>query len=81
MTSVFATYRHGTVELAVPVSWPDGTPVRVVPIENEMPAGVPASSAPASESYAEFMSRVIRDFGPEPFERPLQGEFEQREDW
>ena len=35
--------------------------------------------------YAEFglpyVSRIAREFGSEPFERPPQGEFEKREEW
>jgi hypothetical protein len=30
---------------------------------------------------ADFFSRVAREFGTEPFERPSQGEFEKREAW
>ena len=29
----------------------------------------------------EFFSRIAREFGSEPFERPPQGEFEKREEW
>jgi hypothetical protein len=30
---------------------------------------------------ADFFTRVAREFGREPFERPPQGEFEKREAW
>ncbi len=29
----------------------------------------------------DFFTRIAREFGSEPFERPPQGEFEQREAW
>ena len=29
----------------------------------------------------DFFSRIAREFGGEPFERPPQGEFEKREEW
>jgi hypothetical protein len=30
---------------------------------------------------ADFFTRIAREFGSEPFERPPQGEFEKREAW
>jgi hypothetical protein len=30
---------------------------------------------------ADFLTRIAREFGSEPFERPPQGEFEKREAW
>ena len=30
---------------------------------------------------ADFFTRISREFGSEPFERPPQGEFERREAW
>jgi len=30
---------------------------------------------------ADFFTRIAAEFGPEPFERPPQGEFEKREPW
>jgi hypothetical protein len=30
---------------------------------------------------ADFFIRIAREFGTEPFERPPQGEFEQRDAW
>ena len=30
---------------------------------------------------ADFFTRIVREFGPEPFERPPQGETEKREAW
>ena len=29
----------------------------------------------------DFFSRITEEFGPEPFERPPQGDFEQRKTW
>ena len=29
----------------------------------------------------DFFTRIAREFGNEPFERPAQGEFEKREAW
>ena len=80
MVGVLATYRHGTVELSAPVEWPDGTQLEVVPV----PIGtVPPASGNGrqAESYRAFIERLAGSFGDEPFERPPQGEFEQREEW
>ncbi len=33
MESVTATFRNGRLELAEPVDWPDGTRVRVTPLD------------------------------------------------
>ena len=38
--------------------------------------GVPPERLPP-----DFFTRIAREFGGEPFERPSQGEFEQREAW
>ena len=73
MVAVLATYRSGKVELSVPVGWPDGTQLEVVPIQ--------AGTASQSESYREFIQRLAGSFGDEPFERPPQGDNEQREVW
>lgn len=35
MVGVLATFRGGRVELSVPVGWPDGTPLEVVPLRSE----------------------------------------------
>ena len=80
MDGVLATYRHGIVELSSPVSWPDGTPLEVVPIQTGTAS--PANGVRQSvESYRQFIERLAGSFGGEPFERPPQGEFEQREEW
>jgi len=34
MESVTATFRNGRLELAGPVDWPDGTQVRVTPLDS-----------------------------------------------
>jgi hypothetical protein len=34
MESVTATFRNGRLELAEPVDWPDGTRVRVTPLDS-----------------------------------------------
>ena len=73
MAAVLATYRSGKVELSEPVRWPDGTQVEVVPIR-------PAAASQA-ESYRDFILRLAGSFGDEPFERPPQGDNEQREEW
>ncbi len=80
MTSVPATYRHGTVELSVPVEWPDGTALEVVPVQSKAVAQTDVNESRA-ESYRQFIERLAGSFGPEPFERPAQGNLEQREDW
>ena len=73
MAAVLATYRSGKVELSVPVGWPDGTQLEVVPIQ--------AGTASQAESYREFIQRLAGSFGDEPFERPPQGDNDQREEW
>jgi len=30
---------------------------------------------------SDFFIKVAHEFGPEPFERPTQGEFEKRDNW
>ena len=80
MVGVLATYRHGAVELSAPVGWPEGTQLEVVPIQTgtDSPEG---GNGRQAESYREFIERLAGSFGDEPFERPPQGEFEQREEW
>jgi hypothetical protein len=80
MQSVTATYRNGRIELTKSVDWPDGTPVEVMPLE------LPDAQKPVGQSLLtswpeEFFDRLREDWGDEPFERPPQGEFEEREDW
>ena len=36
MQTVLATFRNGHVELAIPVDWPEGTTVEVVPIQQRI---------------------------------------------
>ena len=63
----------GTFVSPEPVGWPDGTQVEVVPI--------PPAAASQAESYRDFILRLAGSFGDEPFERPPQGDNEQREAW
>ena len=80
MVGVLATYRSGKIELSGPVGWPDGTQLEVVPILSG--AGAPAvADNRRAESYREFIERLAGSFREAPFERPPQGEFEQREEW
>jgi hypothetical protein len=37
MKTITAEYRNGRIELVEPVDWPDGTQVRVTPIESAQP--------------------------------------------
>ncbi len=78
MVGVLATYRHGKIDLASPVGWPDGTKVEVVPVRI---GPDPVANGNKAESYREFIERLAGSFGDEPFERPEQGEFERREEW
>ena len=73
MAAVLATYRSGKVELSQPVRWADGTQLEVMP--------VPSAAASQGESYRDFILRMAGSFGDEPFERPPQGNNEQREEW
>ena len=76
MQSVTATIRNGQVETNVPIDWPDGTSVEIVPLVAE-PNGKP----PMTEWPAGYFDRLRKDWGDEPFERPPQGVLEVREDW
>ena len=76
MQSITAIVRNGRVELAEPVDWPDGAQVDVRLVNGR--GGEEASSA---ESYRDFVFRLAGSFGTEPFERPPQGDFEEREPW
>lgn len=38
-------------------------------------------SGPWGHLPPDFFTRIAQEFGPEPFERPPQGEFERRQDW
>ena len=40
-----------------------------------------STTALAHSLPPDFFKKVAQEFGPEPFERPPQGESEQREDW
>ena len=80
MQTVTATIRNGRVELARPVTWPDGTQVEVHPVatpDNGCLRVVP----PMSEWPAGFFRQLRQEWGDEPFDRPPQGESEVREDW
>ena len=39
------------------------------------------SAQRADRLPADFFTRISREFGAEPLERPPQGDFEQRQDW
>ena len=80
MVGVSATFRSGRVELSVPVGWPDGIELEVIPIafRGHAPAAV---DTPSLESYREFIERLAGSFGDEPFERPPQGANANREAW
>ncbi len=80
MVGVLATFRDGRVELSGPVGWPDGTELEVVPITSQ--ANVPSivENSPA-ESYRDFIEQLAGSFGDDPFERPPQGENENRGGW
>ena len=80
MIRVLATFRNGKIELENPVDWPDGTQVEVMPLQPPEPA-YPNMVAPMSKWPEGFFERLRRDWGDEPFERPPQGEFEEREGW
>ena len=76
--SITATYQSGRIELSAAVDWPDGTQVEVRPVV------LPTSPSPPTKSSdwpKGFFDQLRSDWGDEPFERPAQGEFEQREQW
>lgn len=80
MQSVTATFRNGKVELAEAVDWPDGTPVQVSPLRGSEPSN--GDLAPPMTHWPEgYFDRLRADWGEEPFERPDQGEIEEREAW
>ncbi len=80
MQSVTATFRNGRIEMDEPVDWPDGTQVEVTPVKPTVAADS-SVSAPMIEWPEGFFESIRTDWGDEPFARPPQGEFEQREDW
>jgi hypothetical protein len=80
MQRVIATVCNGQIEMHGPFAWPDATQVEVTPVEPVLLAA-PHVVAPMSEWPEGFFERSRTDWGNEPFERPPQGEFEQREDW
>lgn len=79
MHRVIATIHDGRVELNDAVDWPDGTKVEVTLLS------VPDYAKQASPSMAHwpdrFFTRLQEKWGDEPFERPPQGQFEDREKW
>ena len=80
MRTAMATFRDGRVELSGPVDWPDGTTVQVTPLAAPE-IGHHASGPTANESYRDFVRRLAVSLADEPFERPPQGTFENRETW
>ncbi len=80
MVGVLATFRGGRVELSTPVGWPDGTELEVVPLPSKGNTQAIVETSPV-ESYREFIERLAGSFGGEPFERPPQGDDENREVW
>jgi len=80
MHNATAIFRNGRVELAEPVDWPEGTPVEVHPVV--APAQLPNRPKPPMTTWpARFFDELRQQWGEEPFDRPLQGENETREDW
>lgn len=80
MHVITATFRNGHLELSEPVDWPDGMQVRVVPMSNHCVDR--ADSYAAMQQWPDgFLDQIREQWGDAPFERPPQGEFEQREDW
>ena len=77
MHSVHATFREGRVELTEPVDWPDGTPVEVRPL----PVGQQGATPKLTRWPDGFFEQLRQQWGSEPFERPEQGDFEERGDW
>ncbi len=80
MVGVLATFRDGRVELSTPVGWADGTELEVVPLATPRDRPAPVDDGQV-ESYREFIERLAGSFGDEPFERPPQGDNENRGAW
>lgn len=55
MQKVLATFRNGHVELAIPVDWPEGTAVEVVPIQQRI--GMRESDWPATADSVQALLR------------------------
>lgn len=72
MNAVIATIRNGHIELAEPVTWPDGTRVQVIALD----------AATGKEKWTrEFLDEVRQGFTGEPLDRPEQLPLETREPW
>jgi hypothetical protein len=67
--SINATVENDTIKL--PVHLPDGTPVRIDPVPESFPAAWPP----------DYFRRTAGMLAGERFERPEQGDVEQREKW
>ena len=83
MNSVTGIVHAGKIELPKSVDWPEGTRVEVRPLETHSQTGdQPASEGGHATVWpADFFAQLRAEWGPEPFERPSQGNLESREDW
>ena len=70
--SITATVENDMIRLPADVHLPDGTQVRLEPID----PGQPARGWPAG-----YFARTAGMLAGEPFERPEQGTVEQRGEW
>lgn len=80
MGGIPATFRNGHVELSTPVDWPEGTPVTVLPA-GATPSSDNVPRPPMTHWPEGFLDDVREGWGNEPFARPAQGEFDEREEW
>ncbi|QEG34566.1 hypothetical protein Pr1d_18470 [Bythopirellula goksoeyrii] len=78
MQIITATFQAGRIELPGSIDWPDGTQVEIRPL----PGSVHSESMKSDNFLPKgFFESLRAHWGTEAFERPSQGELQQREDW
>lgn len=81
MTTITAKITGRRIEVDVPEDWPDGTEVQIHPLTMGVDDVTPPPVGPRSPSPDEWRRLVLETAGKwqGEFERPEQGEYEERE--